>query len=424
MKGTMSLILGGGQGSRLYPLTKDRSKPAVPIGGKFRLIDIPITNCLRSNLNRIFKVTQFNSESLNKHISQTYRFDNYHHGFVNLLAAEQTITSRDWYQGTADAVRKNLKHILAYNDVKHVLILSGDQIYNMNFKKLIKYHKTNGFELTISVIPVHEGKAHSFGIMKVNKNAEILKFVEKPKEIDLLKQCESRDFIRKNYPEIPENKDYLASMGIYLFNVETLIKALDNTFSDFGKEIIPDVISKNKVGAYFFNGYWEDVGLIKTFLEANLDFTNKKPKFDLYKQMLYTHARFLPPSKIYNCKINQAMVCEGSIINGAEIKTSIIGIRSIIKKNVKIENSLIMGADYYEKKVDMEMNRIKNVLNIGIGENCIIKNAIIDKNVRIGKNCKIINKENIKNFESEKYFIKDYIVIIPKNTILEDNTVI
>lgn len=424
MNGTMSVILGGGQGSRLYPLTKDRSKPAVPIGGKFRLIDIPITNCLKSCLNRIFIITQFNSESLNKHISQTYRFDYFHHGFVNILAAEQTITSRDWYQGTADAVRKNLKHILAFHDVKMVLILSGDQIYDMNFKKLINYHKENNFDLTISVIPVQEEKASSFGIMKVSDKAEILDFIEKPKDIDVLKQYKSKNFIRKNYPEVEQGKDYLASMGIYLFNVNALTEALNNSYTDFGKEIIPSVIKQKNVGAFFFNGYWEDVGLIKTFLEANLDFISRRPKFDLYKKMLYTHARFLPPSKIFNSKIHQSMICEGCIIEKAQINNSIIGIRSMIKRNVKIENSLVMGADYYEKKNDFEYNRLHNLSSIGIGEGSIIKNAIIDKNVRIGKNCKIVNINNIKDAETEKYFIKDYIVIIPKDTQLPDNTVI
>jgi len=424
MKGTMSVILGGGQGSRLYPLTKDRSKPAVPIGGKFRLIDIPITNCLKCCLNRIFIITQFNSESLNKHISQTYRFDYFHHGFVNILAAEQTITSRDWYQGTADAVRKNLKHILAFHDVKTVLILSGDQIYDMNFKKLINYHKENNFDLTISVIPVLEEKTSSFGIMKVSEQAAILDFIEKPKDLDILRKYKSSDFIRKNYPNMEQGKDYLASMGIYLFKVDALIEALDNSYTDFGKEIIPSVIKNKNVGAFFFNGYWEDVGLIKTFLEANLDFIAKRPKFNLYKKMLYTHARFLPPSKIFASKIDQSMICEGCIIEKSKIKNSIIGIRSIIKKNVTIENSLIMGADYYEKKSDIEYNKVNKLSSIGIGENSIIKNAIIDKNARIGRNCKIVNINNIKDFESEKYFIKDYIVIVPKDSQLDDNTVI
>lgn len=421
MKEVMSVILGGGQGSRLFPLTKDRSKPAVPIGGKYRLIDIPITNCLRSNFNRIFVITQFNSESLNKHIIQTYRFDNFHKGFVNLLAAEQSLENRDWFQGTADAVRKNLKHILAFQDVKHVLILSGDQIYKMDYNKLLDHHLHNKLEITISVKPVKEEEAKSFGIMKVNKTI-ITDFIEKPKEKEELLKFNSSDAVKENFPEIDDNREYFASMGIYLFNTDALLDVLNNKYKDFGKEIIPHSIKQKKVGAFFFNDYWEDVGTIKTYLNANLDFASTLPKFDLYADSIYTHARYLPPSKLSNCYIERAIISEGSIIQNATIKNSVIGIRSIIKDGVKIEGSIIMGSDYYESTEVIKSNKKKNLSEICIGENTIIRNAIIDKNSRIGKNCKIINKSNIENYKCDKYYIKDYIVIIPKNSIIEDNT--
>lgn len=422
MKEVMSVILGGGQGSRLFPLTKDRSKPAVPIGGKYRLIDIPITNCLRSNFNRIFVVTQFNSESLNKHIIQTYRFDSFHSGFVNILAAEQSVENRDWFQGTADAVRKNLKHILAFKGVNYVLILSGDQVYKMNYKELLDYHLKNNLEITISVKPVKEEEAGSFGIMKVNESL-ITDFIEKPKDKDMLLKFNSRDAVKENFPEeIEDKKEYFASMGIYLFNVDVLLDVLNNNFKDFGKEIIPYSIKQKKVGAFFFNGYWEDVGTIKTYLNANLDFAAPLPKFDLYTNSIYTHARYLPPSKLENCHIDKSIVSEGSIIQNAEIINSVIGIRSIIKNGVKIENSIIMGADYYEKPAIVQENKMNKLNDICIGENTIIKNAIIDKNSRIGKNCRIINKDNKEYFDGENYFIKDYIVIIPKNSIIKDNT--
>ena len=419
----ISVVLGGGKGSRLFPLTKDRSKPAVPIGGKYRLIDIPITNCLNSNINRIFVITQFNSESLNKHIIQTYRFDNFHKGFVNILAAEQSMDNRDWFQGTADAVRKNLKHILAFHDAKYVLILSGDQIYKMDYEEVFNYHIANKNELTICVKPVERSEASSFGIMKVN-NDKITDFVEKPKEPDVIERFQSVDAIRKSFKDIDKNKEFLASMGIYLFNIDTLIDVLNNDYKDFGKEIIPHSIKVKKVGPYFFNGYWEDVGTIKTFLKANLDFAAPLPKFDLYDNAIYTHARYLPPSKVGKSYIENAILSEGSIIQNATIKNSVIGIRSIIRDNVLIEDSIIMGADYYESELAQQENLKWKIKNISIDNNSIIKNAIVDKNSHIGKNCRITNEGKIDEFNGTNYYIRDGIVIIPKNSIIEDNTII
>jgi glucose-1-phosphate adenylyltransferase len=423
MKKIISIILGGGQGTRLFPLTKERSKPAVPIGGKYRLIDIPITNCLRSNINKIFILTQFNSESLNRHVTQTYRFDNFHNGFVNILAAEQTTDNKDWFQGTADAVRKNLMHIFENPNIKYVLILSGDQIYKMDFNLLIDYHKEQKNDLTISVIPVNSEDAKNFGIMKVEKGM-ISDFIEKPRDINLLNQYNCINEIKKIYNSLNDDRKYLGSMGIYLFNAETLKEVLNNSFRDFGKEVIPHAIKTQKVGAYFFNDYWEDVGTIRSFLKANIDFTKPLPKFNLYDDRLYTNARYLPPSKVVGCRIDEALLCEGSIIQNATIKSSIIGIRSIIRNNVIIEDSLIMGADYYESEIDKKENQDNNKINIGIDDNTIIKNTIVDKNSRIGKNCKITNYKNLEYYDGPNYYIRDGIIIIPKNVIIEDNTVI
>lgn len=422
MKEVICLILGGGQGSRLFPLTKDRSKPAVPIGGKYRLIDIPVSNCINSGINQIFILTQFNSASLNKHINQTYRFDNFHQGFVDILAAEQSQENTSWYQGTADAVRKNLKHILAFFNIKYVLILSGDQIYKMNFKELIKYHKSIKADLTIPILPVKREETNSFGIIELKDNF-IVDFYEKPQNIEQFPNLYSKNIIKERFPDIEEDKEYLASMGIYLFNIDVLLELLKTEYTDFGKEIIPFAIrSKAKrVGGFLFNGYWEDVGTIKSFLKANLDFASSNSHFDFYLPPVYTNARYLPGSRVYYCKAEETIISEGCIIKDCTVKNSIIGIRSIINKNVHIENSIIMGADYYETKEGKEYNKKHHIIDIGIGDNTIVKNAIIDKNARIGKNCKIINKENKIHFDGDNYYIRDGIIIVPKNGIIKDN---
>ncbi|OHD16708.1 MAG: glucose-1-phosphate adenylyltransferase [Spirochaetes bacterium GWD1_27_9] len=421
MQNVICLILGGGQGSRLFPLTKDRSKPAVPIGGKYRLIDIPISNCLNSNINRIFILTQFNSASLNKHINHTYRFDNFHKGFVDILAAEQSTESKDWYQGTADAVRKNLKHITAFFNVSHVLILSGDQVYTMDFKQLFAFHKETSSEITVPVLPVSREDAPGFGIVKLNKDY-IVDFIEKPKDPNVLDEIKSGKFIKEKFEGIENDKEYLASMGIYLFNIDTLIQSLETGYKDFGKEIIPWAIKNKKVSGFLFNDYWEDVGTIKSFWKANLDFTMASPKFDFFKSSIYTNARYLPPSRLINCNIFESLISEGAILKNANIKKSLIGIRSIIQDNTTVENSLIMGADFYENEEGKEYNRKYNIINIGIGNNTTIKNAIIDKNARIGKNCKIINKKELVDFDGGNYYIRDGIIIVPKNSTIQDDT--
>lgn len=421
MQNTICLILGGGQGSRLFPLTKDRSKPAVPIGGKYRLIDIPISNCLNSGINKIFIATQFNSASLNKHINQTYRFDNFSGGFVDILAAEQSMDNTDWYQGTADAVRKNLKHLTAFLGLKYVLILSGDQIYNMDFKEMFDFHIATQSNVTIPVIPVNKEDAQSFGLVKLQDNY-IVDFIEKPKDESLLNSINAGNFIREKFKNIDKDREYLASMGTYLFNIDTLIEVLENDQVDFGKEVIPNCIKTKKVGGYLFNGYWEDVGTIKAFWKANIDFALTHPKFDFYENLIYTNARHLPGSRLVNCKVDESMICEGSYIKSGSITRSVIGIRSIISENVTIENSVVMGADFYENENGKVYNAKHNIVDIGIGSNTIIKNGIIDKNARIGKNCKIINKNNLTNFDSSNYYIREGIIIVPKNSIIKDNT--
>ncbi|MCK4906823.1 MAG: glucose-1-phosphate adenylyltransferase [Spirochaetes bacterium] len=421
MKDTIAIILGGGQGSRLYPLTKDRSKPAVPIGGKYRLIDIPVSNCLNSNINKIFIVTQFNSESLNKHITQTYRFDNFHRGFVNLLAAEQSMESTDWYQGTADAVRKNIKHLSVYRDIKYVLILSGDQVYSMDYKKLYDFHIKSKANATLTLIPCEREEAKSFGLVKVDRDI-ITDFTEKPKDDATLDKFKSRSFIQANYPGSNGKREYVASAGIYLFNIESLLTLLDTDYKDFGKEVIPHSIKTMKTAAYLFNDYWEDVGTIGSFLKANLDFASPNPNFDFYEQRIFTNARYLPSSKIIGSSINESMIAEGSVIQKAAITKSVIGIRSMIANGVTIKNSVLLGADFFELQREKLRNRDNNIIDVGIGENSYIKNAIIDKNARIGKNCKITNKDNKDKFDGKNYFIRDHIVIIPKNAEIPDNT--
>lgn len=427
MKNILALILGGGQGKRLFPLTKDRSKPAVPIGGKYRLIDIPISNCLNSNINKIYILTQFNSASLNKHVNLTYRFDNFHKGFVDILAAEQSNDNRDWYQGTADAVRKNLKHIIAFYDIDYVLVLSGDQIYKMDFQQLLAFHKECGADVSIPVLPVTKNEASGFGIVKLQDNI-ITSFVEKPTDANVLESLKSTEEIKAKCPGLSEKREYLASMGIYLFNIKVLLEALDPKYPDFGKDIIPVMIKNKKVGGYFYNDYWEDVGTIKSFLKANLELANSKEKgqrrFDFYDAQIFTHARYLPASKIHSCKLEDSLIADGVEINSATIIHSIIGIRSIIGENVTITDSYMMGADFYEDANGIKYNAAHNVINIGIGANCIVKNAIIDKNARIGSNCVLVNKDNLQNFDGDGYYIRDGIIIVPKNAVIQPGTVV
>jgi glucose-1-phosphate adenylyltransferase len=421
----ITIILAGGQGSRLYPLTKKRSKPAVPIAGRFRLIDFPISNCIHSGLRRIFLLTQFSSESLHRHIFLTYRFDNFNKDFITILSASQTLESPDWYQGTADAVRQNLRFL--HTEGEMVLILSGDHLYQMDYRKFIDFHLDKNAEISISVYPVHSEMAPEFGVMKVEEDGKISEFHEKPKEPSLLENTKVSENVFKQFHIEAAGRTHLASMGIYLFNWEVLNDMLSSTtYEDFGREVIPAALDKYNVYAYFFDGYWKDIGTIRNFFEAHLDLIKTIPQFNLYDEdkLIFSHARFLPGSKINYSEVQNSILCEGSIIDRARINQSIIGIRSRIGKNSLIERSVLMGADFFESEQEFSQNKAAGIPDAGIGENCEVRNTIIDKNVRIGNGVKLINSRNINNEDTEDYVIRDGIIVIPKNAVIAEGTVI
>jgi len=418
-KKVISVILGGGAGSRLYPLTATRSKPAVPIGGKYRLVDIPISNCINSTINRIYVLTQYNSASLNKHIKNTYQFSMFSSGFVDILAAEQTPDSPGWFQGTADAVRQSLKHIVK-NDFEYVLILSGDQLYQMDFAFMLANHEKSGADISIATIPVGEREAPEFGILKSNDEQIITSFTEKP-TIDKLP-----DWTSETGHEMKEQgRNYLASMGIYIFNRKVLFSLLENEkkdATDFGKEIIPDAINKYKVISYQYDGYWTDIGNIYSFFEANLALTLDIPPFNLFDntKTVYSRSRMLPPAKISGTTINQTIIAEGSIITAESISNSVVGIRSRIGKGSKITSCYIMGNDFYETLDEIKKNDETNIPKLGIGINCELKNVIVDKDCRIGNNVSIIGGHHLENADHSLFSIKDGIVVIKKGAIIND----
>ncbi|MBT8245999.1 MAG: glucose-1-phosphate adenylyltransferase [Winogradskyella sp.] len=409
----LSIILGGGQGSRLYPLTEKRSKPAVPIAGKYRLVDIPISNCINSDIKRMFVLTQFNSASLNRHIKNTYHFSFFSSAFVDVLAAEQTPESKSWFQGTADAVRQSMHHFLRH-DFEYALILSGDQLYQMDFNNMINAHIKANAEISIATIPVNEKDATSFGILKTDDNNVVTSFIEKP-SLDLLP-----DWTSKTSAEMQaQGKNHLASMGIYIFNRQLLIDLMDNPDTiDFGKEIIPQSIDKHKTLSYQFEDYWTDIGNIDSFFEANLGLTDDMPKFNLYdsKQRVYTRARILPTSKVSGTALDKAVIAEGCIISAAKIEKSVIGIRSRIGKDSTVINTYMMGNDEYETLDKININ--KTEILVGIGKRCFIKNAILDKNVCIGNDVRINGGPHLEDAETDKYVVKDGIVVIKKGAII------
>jgi glucose-1-phosphate adenylyltransferase len=422
-KDIIAIILGGGAGSRLSPLTATRSKPAVPIAGKYRLVDIPISNCLNNGISRMFVLTQFNSASLNRHIKNTYQFSSFSKAFVDILAAEQTPDNPTWFQGTADAVRQSLRHIDPF-DSEYVLILSGDQLYQMDFNAMLENHKAKGAAISIATIPVVAREATEFGILKKNSDGYITSFIEKPKA-DVLGDWESDTGATMQ----SQNRNYLASMGIYIFNRDLLFDSLENTFAaatDFGKEIIPQSIADHKVVSYQYEGYWTDIGNIYSFFEANLALTDEVPQFNLFdnENAIFTRARMLPPSKINGTYLNQALVSEGCIINADKIEKSIIGIRSRVGSESSIINSYVMGNDSYETLEDMQASIAKNVPIIGIGKRCFIKNAIIDKDCRIGNDVRINGHENLPNTDHELYTVKEGIVVVKKRAIIPNGFVI
>lgn len=419
MKETLSVILGGGRGARLHPLTSYRSKPAVPLGGKYRLIDIPVSNCLNSGLGKVYVLTQFHSVSLHRHIVHTYRFDHFGQNFVEILAAMQTEHGEEWYEGTADAVRKNLRYI-DLPDYNLILILSGDQLYRMDFRKMIAWHKENQADVTIAVLPVERKKASSFGILQVCEKFWIRKFIEKPKEQEVLNELAvTEDFLRKFNIE-PNGRTHLASMGIYLFNRDVLVRLLDNTATDFGKEVIPMAIQSHKTLAFLFSGYWEDIGTIKAFYEANLALTEPEPPFDFYdsENPIYTRPRQLPATKVFRCQVDASVLADGCIVEEADIQRCVVGVRSVIRHNSRLRDSVMMGADFYETPSDIQENHRLGRPDVGIGPGCVIKKAIIDKNARIGEAAKILNSKKVQEGEGPFYAIHDGIVVIPKNAIV------
>ena len=425
-KDVIAVILGGGRGERLYPLTKHRAKPAVPIAGKFRLIDIPISNCLHSRIDRIFVLTQFNSTSLNRHISQTYRFDAFSRGYVQILAAQQTLDNADWYQGTADAVRHNLRRFLE-TPCECILVLAGDHLYRMDYQKMIQEHVERDADITVAVLPVERDQVREFGILRTNRDGRITDFIEKPQNESEVQALKIDDEAFRQRGIQTSGRSHVASMGIYVFNKDVLTDCLaDKSMVDFGKHVIPASIATREVYAYFFDGYWRDVGTIRSFYEANLELTHIVPEFDFYDEsaLVHTHPRFLPGCKINSCVAESSILCDGAIITECEIRNSIIGVRSVVCSGASIVNSIIMGADYYESSEEQRANAEKGLPKIGIGEGSIIRNAIVDQNVRIGRNVRIVNKQRVEDYEYDNYSIRSGIVVIHKNAAIPDNTVI
>jgi len=417
MVNTLCLILGGGRGTRLYPLTKERSKPAVPLAGKYRLIDIPISNCLNSGLNRIYVLTQFNSESLNKHVARTFKLDRFSKGFVEIMAAEQSTENMKWFQGTADAVRQCLKHF-DNPMIKRILILSGDQLYKFNFRDLIDFHLSKSSEITIACNPISPEHVNEYGVMGVDADGKIMNFVEKP---------EREEAVKNLIVNIDNKKSFLASMGIYLFEKDVLIETLKASKKvDFGKEVIPDAFKDKLTFAFTYRGYWKDIGTLKSFHKANLMLTDSLPELDIFDEQwpFFTRSRNLPPSKIMQSSITSSMVSDGCIIDKAFIQHSVIGIRGRVGHDSKIENSVVLGCDFYESLDIINKNERNGIPSMGIGKNSHIKNAIVDKNARIGNNVKILNKRNLESYEDKNIFINDGIIVVTKNALIPDGTVI
>lgn len=412
----IALILGGGQGKRLFPLTSYRSKPAVPIGGKYRLVDVPISNAINSGFHKIFVLTQFNSTSLHRHIHRTYPYEYFHQTSVELLAAEQTLANNDWFQGTADAVRKHLPHY-HMREEDTVLILSGDHLYRMDYREIINFHKEKNADVTIATVPMPKKQVRHFGIMQIRANGHISAFREKPSPEENIQSFVMPDTIRTAFNVKSKHTElYMASMGIYVFKAKVLIDLLAGREADFGKEIIPKAIEKYQAFGYVFSGYWRDIGTIEGYYEASIDLTKAAPEFAFSDPggVIFTRARFLPPSTISGAKLKSALIADGCMIEEAEISDSVIGLRSVIRKGSVISGSVIMGNDYYEHG--------KTAKPAGIGKNCRIENCILDKNVKIGNNVTITNARKLQEHDGENYYIRDGIVIIPKDTHIPDGT--
>jgi glucose-1-phosphate adenylyltransferase len=429
VKKVLSIILGGGAGTRLYPLTKLRAKPAVPVAGKYRLIDIPVSNCINSEIFKIYVLTQFNSASLNRHIARTYNFSGFNEGFVEVLAAQQTPENPNWFQGTADAVRQYLWLMEEWNADEY-LILSGDHLYRMDYRLFIQRHRETNADITLSVIPIDERRASDFGLMKIDNSGRVIDFSEKPKGEALIKMQVDTSVLGLT-KEQAQQQPYIASMGIYVFKKEVLFKLLKEGIerTDFGKEIIPDASKDYNVQAYLFDDYWEDIGTIEAFYHANLALTQQpQPPFSFYdeKAPIYTRARYLPPTKLLDCHITESIIGEGCILKNCRIQHSVLGVRSRIESGCVIEESLLMGADFYQASVERQCSLAENDIPVGIGTDTIIRGAIIDKNARIGHDVKIINKDNVQEAEREAqgFYIRSGIVVVLKNAVIADGTII
>lgn len=421
----LSIIMGGGRGTRLYPLTKERCKPAVPLAGKYRLVDIPISNCLNSGINRIFVLTQFNTASLHRHIQSTYRFDPFNGGMVEILSAEQTEKGDNWYQGTADAVRQNLHH---FADHKHdlVLILAGDQLYRMDFRAMIQQHIETKANVTIAALPFPASKVEGLGLMRVNDDLSIAEFAEKPKDPAVIEKMVIGEAVQARLKFTPSGKHCLASMGNYVFNRRALVEALNNNMTDFGKEIIPSLLGKGRIYCHVFEGYWEDIGTVRAFFDANLQLTDLVPPFNFFAagMPVYTHARYLPASKINRCTMEHVVIAEGCIVTEAQLRRCVVGIRSMVREGCRLENTVMMGADAFETEREIRSNAENGVPNVGIGHNSTVRNAIIDKGARIGNNVVLDPAGKPANWEGQGVYIRDGVLIVPKNAIIANNTVI
>jgi glucose-1-phosphate adenylyltransferase len=428
MQDVLSLILGGGRGTRLYPLTMLRSKPAVPVAGKYRLIDIPISNCINSGLNRVYVLTQFLSVSLHRHIANTYKFDPFSRGFVEILAAQQTNETSDWYQGTADAVRQQVRYVQE-DGCREVLVLSGDQIYRMDFGRLLKTHREGRADVTIAVLPVTAEQSEGFGILRVNDAGRIVGFVEKPKTKEQLAPMHTPTEWLKRRGTGGDGRNYLASMGIYLFNRDVLFELLNARplATDFGKEIFPRSIQTHAVQAHLFDGYWEDLGTVKAYHEANLALASDNPPFDFHSPdgVIYTRMRFLPASRVSAARVEQSLISDGCVVQrGTRLERCIAGVRSRIGRDVVMRDTVLIGADRYETDAERAANRQRGVPDVGVGDGSVIERAILDKDCRIGREVKILNRENVQEAEAENYVIRDGIVVIPKAAVVPDGTVI
>ena len=429
MKRVLGIILGGGAGTRLYPLTKLRAKPAVPLASKYRLIDIPVSNCINSEILKIYVLTQFNSASLNRHLNRSYNFSGFREGFVEVLSAQQTKENSGWFQGTADAVRQYIDSIKSW-EVDEVIILSGDHLYRMDYSKFIHHHRETKADITLSVVPIDDKRASSFGLMKIDDGGRIIDFAEKPEGEDL-KAMQVDTSILGLTPEKAAKSPYIASMGIYVFKKDVLIDLLEKNadMTDFGNEIIPGAAKDHNLQAYLFKGYWEDIGTVESFYEANLALTKQPhPDFSFYdeKSPIYTRSRYLPPTKLLDCQVSESMIGEGCILKQCNINHSVIGVRTRVETNCIIEDSLLMGADFYEPFAERQSGLQNGGIPVGIGEGTTVRHAIVDKNARIGRNVQIVNKDRVDESqrEDEGFYIRSGIVVILKNATIADNTII